>query len=304
MTFNETIPEGTEGLMWLGNEYELVESSTTEITLGQIESETLALNEKIEIGDEGTKVYFADMDSVLQEIYFVVEDADGNIAYEEWLGVGDDYSNATLGINNIGITSFHYSVISNTATAKLSVRTAGVVLDKGNLTDDEMWEVDMDATADGLNWLALKAVAGYPSADETTEYVEPNTVLAGPENYWSFYHDGLVFVDDGEDTTTVTVKTEFSEDSTYELSFKDNDDNTVTVDLDGKYFDSTDFDEYPLAVPVGNRTITSVTLQGEQYYLWVYNNSVSACNVTWVNGTDLYTEIAPGEKKDVWKCIL
>jgi hypothetical protein len=297
LTFNDTIPEGAEGIMWLGNAYELVESSTTEVTLGQIETETLTLNEKLTVGDEGAKVYFADMDSVLQEIYFVVEDSDGNIAYEEWLGVGEDYDNTTLGISNIGITSFHYSVITGTATAKISIRTAGVILKDGNLTDDELWEIDMDATANGVNWIGLKSVAGYPSADETTEYVEPNTVLAGPESYWNFYHDGLVFIDDGEDTTSITVKTEFSEDSTYELSYKDDDDDTVVVDLDTKFFDGTDFDEYPQAVPVGNRTITSVTLQGSQYYLWVYNNSISACNVTWVNGTDVYVDIAPGEDK-------
>jgi hypothetical protein len=297
VSFNSTVPVETSGIKWLGDTYELVSSSTTEVILGQIETETITVGEEFSVGDMGALVKVTDMDSVLNEVYFVVEDASGNVVYEDWLAQGESYSNTTLGINNIQITSFHYSVLTQEATVKLDVRTAALTLEKGNLTYDDKFEVDLSATSSGLNWLALKSVQGYPAAyGEDPVYINPGSVIAGPGNYWYFYYDGLKMSNNGDDTTTVTVKTEFSEDITYEFSFKNSDGDAVSVDLDTIHLDSTDFDEYPVATPTYNRTTLGINLQGTPYYIKIYGNGTAGwswVNVTFTNDTNVFTDVTP-----------
>ncbi|RLG17723.1 hypothetical protein DRN62_00365 [Nanoarchaeota archaeon] len=271
VTFNQTVPEGTSGISWLGDTYELVSSSSTEVILGQIEETTLKLGEEVTVGQ--ATITATDIDSVLNEVYLVIKDENGNIVKEDWFAQNEEYSNETIGIKNVKVKSFHYSITKQEGTVELEIRASAVTLKDGNTTTEygDKWEVDLSATDDGVNWIALKSRLYYPEYPNTTtlEGLTPNSEVAGPNNYWYLYHDGFKILDDGGETT-IQVKDDFDGSSIWEILYVDNNDETVMIDLDS--YTVTDWTEYPSGSPVSNRS-AYINLQGSSWVFEVFDIS-------------------------------
>ncbi len=236
-TFNASIPTGTSGIQWLGENYELVSWGATNLILGQITENTLALDEELEVGTLGATVTATDIDSVLNEVYLVITDGDGDIIKEDWFARYASYSNTTLGIENIEVDSFHFSVVSAEGSVQLNIRTAGVTIQNGgsNYSYGDNWLTDFGNSSTGINWISLYTAKDFPTAGTSGSTMGVGVTESSPEDYFHIYNDGLWFESTGNEVTFLEVEEEINLDpEEAEFSFVDADGDYVFFNLDNQ----------------------------------------------------------------------
>jgi hypothetical protein len=228
--------KGMDKFKFVGVNYQIVDyGNQTDrwVKLGVLEDlEKIPLNTKTDIGDSGASFEIVNKyyDGTNQWVTINFYDEDDNLAAQEDMKVADEYDNDTLGIT-VSIQKIADYEIGG-LQVDLQYETTGMLVEHGedaedfgvNAEDEYLWVYDVGVTTNGVNYIALRNTNEY--LPDTTDQ-EPGTyaMLGG---YFNYYYKGLTIDSTEEEETNINVELD---DTTFEISFKDENETSVTVDL-------------------------------------------------------------------------